>query len=245
MHLPLGKRKTGTHEGEAEHIGKPATAKGRTLLLLSQVLAALSIACLTVGAALLQRRLHKRRSSLLDQSVATNAYKDVFQSAHYTPYPNAHSHQWQLIWWIIGGSALLWLATVLLILRAVRIVQWSPALVGFHVYFLVLCTFVIDSFLWINHYHQARNILGKKRLAVALAGLFGLAVADALAVLALGMISSTRHIDSRRIQGTAGTGGGYMHRNRVHHDAPAVETPMAPRTAEPMVGPTLATEPRY
>lgn len=212
MKLPFGRKRTETHVHNEDHVGKPATAKGRTLLLLSQVLAALSIACLVVGVALLQHHLNDRREGILDRASEPGSFKDIMQSAHYTPYFGSSGRQWQLLWWIIAGSALVWLMTVLLVIRAARIVQWHAALIGLHIYFLVLCTFAIDSFLWINHYNNVRGFFGKSYVATTLAGLFGIAVADGLAVLALGMISSTRHIDSRRVQED------HSRHDRVHHD---------------------------
>lgn len=187
------------HENQKE-LGKPATAKGRTLLMLSLLLAALSIAVLTVGVALLQHRVHKRRSLLLDLTSTVNSYRDTLQSAHYTPYVGAAHRQWQFLWWIIAAATFVWLMTAALALKAVRAVQWHPALVGLHIYILVLCTFAIDSFLYINHFNIARDIFGKKRVAVTLAGLFGLAVAEGLAVLALGMLPSKHHLDARNVQ---------------------------------------------
>lgn len=237
MKLPFGKKRAATNTGSDvelgrdnhnDHLGKPATAKGRTLLLLSQLLAALSIACLVVGVALIQHRVDHQKNNGLSRTAGS--YDDVLQSAHYTPYPNSHRQQWQFLWWIAAGSAFVWLMTVLLVIRAARIVQWNAALVGLHIYFLVLCTFAIDSFLWMDRTSAARTIFGKNHIRVVLAGLFGIAGADGLAVLALGMISSTKHIDARNNTGRVDR---VIDAPVVHHQ-PMQKEAAVPQTHAPM-----------
>lgn len=51
---------------------------------------------------------------LADDMDASNDHGYCLQ----TPYGNKHSRQWQLLWWIIVGSAFIWLMTFLLGLRA-------------------------------------------------------------------------------------------------------------------------------
>lgn len=196
--LPTSKHRAASHDEGAGHdadghLGKPATAKGRSLLLMALLLGLASLIILIVGVALIQHRSSNLRGT------GSLSYTEMMQSAHYTPYGNKHSRQWQLLWWIIVGSAFIWLMTFLLGLRAVRIHQWHAALVGLHIYFLVLCTFAIDTFLFLDHNALARSLWGHSRLRLVLAGLIPLAVAHALAVLALGMIPSARHIDARHV----------------------------------------------
>lgn len=45
-------------------------------------------------------------------------YQPVCFSHVQTPYGNSHRRQWQLLWWIIAGSAFIWLMTFFLSLRA-------------------------------------------------------------------------------------------------------------------------------
>lgn len=184
------------HEHEND-IGSPATKMGRSLLLLATLLGFGFLIILIVGTALLQSWTNDRR--FLGNTSVLGSYNDAFQSAHYTPYPDKHSRQWMMLWWIISVSAVTWLMTLLLAVRAAVIVQWRPALIGFHIYVLVLCTFVIDSFLWLSYRNYTNVFFGGKRFKTALAGLFGLAIAHALAALALGMIASRRHLDNRHI----------------------------------------------
>jgi len=199
----FGKKKT--HESDHDHqahVGKPATAKGRALLLMSILLGLLGVILLIIGAAMLQSRIHDEElETLRDVNSADNlTYKDAFQSAHYTPYSDSHSKQWQFVWFLMAASAFVFLLTALIAASAVRIVQWIPPLVGLHVYVLVYCTFGIDTFLWINHTRPVRDVFGKKRIAVTLAGLFIMAVAHGLCILSMGLIPSTRHIDNRYMQ---------------------------------------------
>lgn len=208
MKLPFGKKDTtrtsygndNMHgEGQTD-IGKPATKKGRSLLMLASILGLLSWVILLVGTALLQHRVHNNRG--IERAGLTSnygSYRDALQSAHWTPYPNAHGRQWMFLWWIIAISMATWVATLLLAPTAARIVQWRPALIGFHIYVLVLCTFAIDAFLLIVHENTHRRFFGRKRTDVALAGLFGLAITHALATLALGMLANTMHLDNRHI----------------------------------------------
>lgn len=203
MKLPFGNKNAaggggayGNNDGQRD-IGKPATKKGRTLLLLATLLGLACLVLLIIGTALLQKSVHDRR--FLGNSSLFDTYNDAFQSAHYTPYADSHHRQWMMLWWIIAISGLTWIMTFLLASRAARIVQWRPALIGFHIYCLVLCTFVIDSFLLFLHRDYHRRFFGSKRFDVALAGLFGLAIAHGLAVLALGLLANTMHLDNRHV----------------------------------------------
>jgi len=209
MKLPFGKKtaaagtaayganKHHEHNEGQKDLGKPATKKGRTLLLLATLLGLTCWLILLVGTALLTKRTHSNRFARNSSQV--DSYQDAFQSSHYTPYPDSASRQWMMLWWIIVGSLFTWLLTILLALRAARIVQWRPALVGLHVYFLVLCTFVIDALLLFVHRGYHRRFFGRKRMDVALAGLFGLAIAHGLAILALGLLANKLHLDNRHI----------------------------------------------
>ena len=54
---------------------------------------------------------------MLADSITTYA-SIYFEQCLQTPYGNKHSRQWQLLWWIIAGSAFIWLMTFMLGLRA-------------------------------------------------------------------------------------------------------------------------------
>jgi len=210
MKMPFGKKKAaagsaaayGAHKHHEDHkdIGKPATKKGRTALLLATLLGLASLVIFAVGLGLLQSSSHDEdEADRLRGDSEVGSYNDAFQSAHYTPYPNSHHRQWMLLWWIFAGSAFTWLLTLLLAFRAARVIQWRPALVGLHTYFLVLCTFAIDSFLLFAHEDYHERFFGRKRWDTVLAGLFGLAIAHGLAILALGLIANKMHLDNRHI----------------------------------------------
>lgn len=214
MVLGLGKKQAAKNDLEGggygndgrdgDHLGKPTTAAGRSLLLVSQLLAGLGIIILLVGTALLQHRFNHTKIPAV--STTSGSYINNLQSSHWTPYPNSHRRQWQLLWWIIAGSTFLMLLTMALLLRAVRVVQWRPSLVGLHIYFLALCTFAIDAFLWLDNNSGVTNpYFNHNHIRTVLAGLFTLAGADALAVIALGMLYNTRHIDNRHLAGRSHT----------------------------------------
>lgn len=208
MKLPFGKKKDTTHtqhgndnvQGEGrKDIGSPATKKGRSFLMIATFLGLASWLVLLVGTALLQKFVHNKKYERNGFTSNAGSYRDALQSAHWTPYPNDHSRQWMFLWWIIAISMFTWLATLLLGPTSARIVQWRSALIGFHIYVLVLCTFAIDAFLLIVHENTHKRYFGHKRFDVALAGLFGLAFAHALATLALGMLANHKHLDNRNM----------------------------------------------
>lgn len=225
-----------TRAGHNEHLGKPATAKGRILLLLSQMLIGLGIACLVVGAALLQNRIKSLTAATARRA---GSYDETLQSAGIAPYSVSHRHQWEFLWWIVGGQSFLWVLSLLLVIRAARIVQWHASLAALHAYFLVLCTIMIDAFLWLDRSASARGFLGHNRIRVVLAGLFAIAIGNGLAILALGMINSTKHIDSRKAQ--SDRVAPVADYDTVHHDNQGMggmstyknEAPMAQTTGAP------------
>lgn len=197
----FGKKKTSESDHENQ-IGKPATALGRSCLLLSLLLGALGVILLIIGAAMLQHRLKKLGALRGAASSSYGTYNDAFQSAHYTPYPDSTSRQWQFVWFLIAASAFVFTLTLLLTSSAVRILQWSPALIGLHVYVLVYCTYGIDTFLWINHNKVVRGVFGKHAIGITLAGLFTMAIGHGLSILSMGLIPNKRHLDNRYVQGS-------------------------------------------
>lgn len=198
----FGKKKAVESDHENQ-IGKPATALGRSCLLFSILLGALGVILLIIGAAKLQHRLYSLGTLRGAKSSAYGTYNDAFQSAHYTPYPDSTTRQWQFVWFLISASVFVFAMTTLLTSSAVRILQWSAALIGLHVYVLVYCTYGIDTFLWINHNKVVRGVFGKAAIGLTLAGLFTMAVAHGLCILSLGLIPNKRHLDNRYVQGSS------------------------------------------